>query len=805
VVGRVYAALARLLLPGLKDCFDPAYYLNRYPDVQRSGMDPLAHFLLYGAREGRQPDTLFDVQYYLSNNPDIAAAGANPLVHFLRYGWQEGRRPNPLFDAAFYTAQYPDRHLGNANPFVDYVARRRKGEHPRGWLPFSLPSKSYQVATRKIPVNKTAVDIIIPVYSGLQETRECLESVLGSACKTPYQIVLVNDQAPDPELGRYLREMAESHGLTLIENPENLGFAGSVNRGLELHVDRDVVLLNNDTKVANDWLDRLAAAAYSGHTGTATPFSNNATICTYRVQGETAEELDQVFREVNAGHRVRIPTGVGFCMYIRRDCLTEVGEFRAGVFGKGYGEENDFCLRALYKGWDHVLAADVFVYHAGETSFGSEAEARRKAGVETLHRLYPEYGRMIAEHERRDPARPYRIAVSGWRMRQSGKPMILAISHHLGGGVDQYVRELWDALARQAGMLILTPTNSGAVVLRNLDPEDEFSVAFDIESEYQALVELLRYCGVSRLHVQHLMGHTLDVLRLRHDLGAHLDLSGHDYFVICPQVTLTDPAGRYCGEPDAAGCNECLAGRPPWPRLDIGAWREKYGAVVAGADRVIAPSRDTADRLGRYFPEANIVVAAHPSGKTAEVTGCPGESTRPMVIAVLGVMTRHKGIERLRAVAAEARRRNLPLQFVLTGYVDQRANQLPGGREPFHSTGPYNKDQLPGLLREAGAQVVWFPAQWPETFSYTLSACLEMGMPVIAPDIGAFAERLAGRSWSWIVPWDWDTGRMLEFFLSVRREHFLTGLAPPVPAARGVAAGDFYPVSYLSCDNQKRD
>ena len=49
---------------------------------------------------------------------------------------------------------------------------------------------------------------------------------------------------------------------------------------------------------------------------------------------------------MNAGHRVGIPTAVGFCMYIRRECLKEVGEFRAEVFGKGYGEENDFCLRA---------------------------------------------------------------------------------------------------------------------------------------------------------------------------------------------------------------------------------------------------------------------------------------------------------------------------------------------------------------------------------------------------------------------------------------------------------------------------
>ena len=200
----------------------------------------------------------------------------------------------------------------------------------RGALPFLLPQSSYQVATRKI---QAPIDVLIPVYAGLAETRRCIESVLGSVCQTPYEMVLINDRTPDPALARYLREVAAAHGLTLLENAENLGFAGSVNRGMELHPERDVVLLNSDTEVANDWLDRLAAAA-GYRIGTVTPFSNHATICSYpQPEGWTVTELDRIFREVNAGHRVRIPTAVGFCMYIRRECLNEAGKFRAEVFG----------------------------------------------------------------------------------------------------------------------------------------------------------------------------------------------------------------------------------------------------------------------------------------------------------------------------------------------------------------------------------------------------------------------------------------------------------------------------------------
>ena len=47
---------------------------------------------------------------------------------------------------------------------------------------------------------------------------------------------------------------------------------------------------------------------------------------------------------------IDIPVGVGFCLYLRRDCLNAAGLFRADLFAQGYGEENDLCLRA--RRWD---------------------------------------------------------------------------------------------------------------------------------------------------------------------------------------------------------------------------------------------------------------------------------------------------------------------------------------------------------------------------------------------------------------------------------------------------------------------
>ncbi len=268
------------------------------------------------------------------------------------------------------------------------------------------------------------IDVIIPVYKGLLQTRRCIDSVLRAEQTTRFEVVAVDDASPDPEISRYLREMTDQGRITLLRNETNLGFVHSVNRGMELHPERDVVLLNSDTEVANDWLDRLRRSAYGqSDVGTVTPFSNNATICSYPFEGWTGglpgtlglARLDRLFAATNAGRTVDLPTAVGFCMYIRRACLEHVGLFDARRFGRGYGEENDFCMRAASAGWRNVLAGDVFVFHEGSVSFSGERSTLTENAGKALMDLHPDYVRKVREFVRRDPASALRAAADGAR------------------------------------------------------------------------------------------------------------------------------------------------------------------------------------------------------------------------------------------------------------------------------------------------------------------------------------------------------------------------------------------------------
>lgn len=293
------------------------------------------------------------------------------------------------------------------------------------------------------------IDILVPVYRGVQATRRCLESVLAARCVTPFELIVVDDASPEPELSAWLDTLAAAGRIHLLRNGENLGFVASVNLGMGVHPERDAVLLNSDTEVAGDWLDRLAAcAARDPRIGTITPFSNNGSICSYPNMlevnalpaGWTLAELDALCARINAGQVVDLPTGVGFCLYVRRACWQALGGFDIRHFARGYGEECDFCRRAAKAGWRNVLAADVFVFHEGSISFGGEREALMAAGAAAMNRLHPEYHEQVMAFLRADPARVLRDNLT----RARGRRLLTDCDAVLGELIaERDARDLW--------------------------------------------------------------------------------------------------------------------------------------------------------------------------------------------------------------------------------------------------------------------------------------------------------------------------------------------------------------------------
>jgi GT2 family glycosyltransferase/2-polyprenyl-3-methyl-5-hydroxy-6-metoxy-1,4-benzoquinol methylase/glycosyltransferase involved in cell wall biosynthesis len=652
------------------------------------------------------------------------------------------------------------------------------------------PPAPVRVAATPMSPTSWPIDVIVPVYRGLADTQRCLRSVLSSTNTSAFRLIVINDASPEPEVTAWLRELQQhDKRVVLVENELNLGFVATVNRGMAMSEAHDVILLNSDTEVAHDWLDRLKRAAYSDtRVGTVTPFSNNATICSYPrfcesnalPEGCDTASLDALFARTLAGQTVDVPTGNGFCMYVRRDCLAQVGLFDVEHFGKGYGEENDFCQRALEAGWRNLHALDTFVLHSGGVSFGASKSARELAAMETLRRLHPHYEPQVHRFIALDPARPARQAVDLARVAAAAKPVVLLVMHDREGGTLRHMHELADRCSREAVFFVLKPAPGPSVQLELWGASEAFHLSFRLPSEFAALVEALRGLGVGHVHFHHLLGHTADVLALPAHLGVRYDFTAHDYHAFCPQISLTGSDNAYCGEEGPDQCRTCLTRSPAPGGVTIEQWRATHGSLVAGARHVLVPSHDAALRFVRYAPSADVRYAphhdllppvSHPSPMPRRLA--PDAALK---VVVIGALSPIKGADVLEDVATLAARESAPLDFHLLGFAYRSLRAQPGARLTVH--GQYDEADLPRLLDQLQPDLVWFPAQWPETYSYTLSACLERGLPVVATDLGAFAERLSGRAWSWIHPWTATGPEWLAFLVRLRERHFATGQAP---------------------------
>lgn len=669
----------------------------------------------------------------------------------------------------------------------------------------SMAAHEHQPATAPAAPNHP-VDIVVPVYRGLHDTKRCLESVLRSVNATPWRLVVINDQSPEDELTAWLQALVATDArILLLENSVNLGFVGTVNRGMQQDDHNDVILLNSDTEVANNWLDRLQAAAYSqAHVASVTPFSNNATICSYPrfclgnnlPDGFDTGTLDALFARTLTGKTVEIPTAVGFCMYIRRDCLNKVGLFDVENFGKGYGEENDFCMRAISAGWVNLHALDVFVLHTGGISFGASKSARELAAMETMRRLHPHYEKVVHQFVSLDPAAPARLDMDIARIVDSERPVVLNVSHNRDGGTLRHIRELTAQLGTYATFLRLVPVQGG-VQLSFEDPNEAFSLRFSMPKDHNNLRNLLQLLRVGHIHYHHLLGHAPEIATLARDLGVSYDFTAHDYYSYCPQITLTNYTDRYCGEQGIDQCRQCVIRNPAPHEESIDSWRDRHSELLSRARFVIAPSKDVAARILRFVPAAQLRTAPHASieGQAIYPTPVPSAlaATTRIKVVVIGALSKIKGADVLEEVALLAAQQNAPIDFHLVGYAYRSLAHQPKARLTVH--GSYDEPDLPALLGWLQPDIIWFPAQCPETYSYTLSAALESGYPIVAPNLGAFSERLHGRAWTWVCDWNQSAPIWVEFFSKIRIQNFVEAIEPP-PYNHMKGAYEFLPLDY---------
>ncbi len=645
------------------------------------------------------------------------------------------------------------------------------------------PPAMPRAAPRHVP-RRAPLAIIVPLYRGHEDAAACLAS-LRAAAPRDSRIILVDDASPEPALSAWA---AAQTGVTLCRHAENRGFPATVNTGLAAAgPGRDVLVVNADTLVPPNAIATLRAVAYAQpDTGTVAPLSNEASLLSYpdRNGGNpmpdlaAASALDALAWRTHRRASVALPTTHGFCMYLRHDCLAAVGGLRPEIFAQGYGEENEFSCRATRAGFTHQAALGAYVAHRGGASFGATTSALMARNMALLARLEPDYHATVAAFAAADPLRAARAALDAARLLAAGGESVLFISHSHGGGVARQVAAAM-AAARAAGRRALLLTTSFPA-----DPtatpypwpallttgEATSNLAFALPAGGAALLRLLRRLEVRRVERHHMLGHHPWVRGLAGRLGVPEEIVVHDYAAFCPRVNLLAPDAtgehRYCGEPSVAGCVRCCATHRDevYEPLHVPRLLARSAREFAGAARVVTPSADAARRLAAHFPGLAPAVTPWEDDAAPRTLKAPREGRRR--ILTLGGIGPQKGFAVLRACAADAAARDLPLDFVVVGPSADDQALLASGR--LFVTGPYREAELPELLERFDADLAFLPSIWPETWCFTLGECWQAGLHTIAFDLGAPAARIRATGRGAVLPLGLPAPRINEFLLNWR-------------------------------------
>lgn len=529
------------------------------------------------------------------------------------------------------------------------------------------------------------VDIAVPVYNGLEDLVRCVRSLEAHTDLSRHRVILIDDCSPDSRIREYLKSFCQetdaggespASGFLALFNERNLGFSGSVNRGLAFS-GRDTILLNSDTAVTEGWVDRLqACACRSERIATVTPLSNAATLASVPhflkdsplPEGFSADSFGEFVTRVSLHRYPRIPVAVGFCMYVRQEAYEAAGPFDAETFGRGYGEENDFCFRCGRLGYTHVLCDDTFIYHRGTASF-STAQKRALASEheKILRERYPAQMEENDRYCREDPDAGIRDNLNLYLPLENGKKNLLYLLH-LGfeeeasgriGGTQLHVRDLCEGARRDFN--VFTASRDGSALVLTIFPADgraeqrprslrfpiggmePYPVFYD-EKMADLLRVILRAFRISLVHVHHTQGLTLDIFRVCHEMNIPVIATLHDYYYACPTTKLLDKEGRFCPlsgkhRPDAGrqenpgaakssehespgpdSCRRCLAETCGLGQVTgyLERWRRENDKALSLCDRVIFPSQSASDLMLEIFPDLRTksIVIPHGSGGT---------------------------------------------------------------------------------------------------------------------------------------------------------------------------------------------
>ena len=747
--------------------FDPAYYLRQYADVRHADVDPLEHFVLHGWKEGRNPNEWFNTREYLEKNPDVARAGINPFVHWIERSIRKLAVKAINEPRTFLKFLSLYKNVGFKNSLRLAFEKINVSEVNSNKSEYRKFKKFFCDFWNAPKLDSSIViDIIIPVYNGREYLTKCLETVYRNT-SINYRLLICDDCSTDTEIQSVIKNFEDKFKTNVfckefisVRNERNLGFVRTVNRMYKQFVKNHFVILNTDVLVPPNWLERLVFPILENpKIASTTPFTNACTIFSFPEMNKdnelfkelTVEEIDSYFKKV-CFDLIQVPTGGGFCMGINKEVTDRLGLFDE-VYGKGYGEENDFCMRAYKEGYINILVPNLFVYHKHGASFPTkEKQALMRRNLEILFNRYPEYPFLVDKFIKEDPAKDIRYIVK-FAILSYLNGCTLIIDHGLGGGATYYAKYLFNSYP----LSILVELNTKKITMNGNEINTEIFSYEDFE-HHEIIQYIAKHFKINKIVVNNIVG-IEDIISLLEGLKnikilrkeLFLEYKVHDFYAVCPVYVLLNQNLEFCGIPeDLSQCIKCLRENPIKEELitnqacfnvDLFLYRKKWKEFFELVDIIECFSESSKDIILKVYPETynKVVVNPHKVKWVRKVSIKKDyKLDNNIKIAVIGAINTAKGGHVVFSIAEYLTKNNIRnVELHLYGEIMAKYMHP---RIIYH--GKYEREKLSELMEEEGIDIILIPSVWPETFSYTTEEAILMDLPVAVFNIGAPVERV---------------------------------------------------------------
>ena len=600
--------------------------------------------------------------------------------------------------------------------------------------------------------------IIVPIYNGLNHLKKLLPTLIKNT-NSDAKIILINDCSSEKKINEFLASFASIRNVLVVQNEENIGFVGTINKAMSLVTTRYAVWLNSDTVVPEYWLERLLAPFNEYEKiATATPFTNSGVTFSFPNFGEdnslkySLEETDRAFQKITSLSDGIDETysGTGFCMAINMACWSEIGSLDQKAFGKGYGEENDWCLRGYRKGWKHVIVPNLFVQHCHGGSFQSEEKKKLiNEHLDILKNRYPlEMQEKIPNFFKADPWGKYRELASIF-LSDVNPIIVIDLKENFGdkSGAIDYRHKLIEEIEKSGSRVILVQyerfqRNRWSVVPVSIS--DKITIPLSGFSDIKLLFTLIHIKKViiNNFAFLETVEEAINIIhRLKGEFNFNLEYKFHDYLSICPSFFLINHNNKNCQGKSGEYCSMCLVknSNRAIQRDNIFQWRSCFMKLFSVVDEFHFFSNYTLNIVKKIYPVVadKYTIKEHSPlfSDSYSLYKQPGIHEK-LTLCFVGNFCESKGAHEFIELHKIFENEHIDARFVIVGLDNFDPH------EGISFICGYNRDDLGRILTENKVHAVIYPSNNNETFSYVAQELMILNVPFVVFENGAPAERI---------------------------------------------------------------